>query len=300
MSTKERLPTYGGQALIEGVLMRGANFAAAAFRAPNGEIITHQEPLKGIYQSSIRKVPFLRGLIVLWDALVLGTRYLTLSANLQSGDDEKIEGLPLYATLGLSFTIAILFFAIIPAALAHLFEIYVLGEQWISNLIEGIIRLLIVVGYIWAIGKMPDIQRVFAYHGAEHKTINAFEDQADLNPEVVKNYSLEHPRCGTSFILTLVIVSILVFAFLGQQTILERIASRVLLLPLIIGVAYEYIRLTANHLDIPLVRILIKPNLMLQRLTTREPTLEMLEVAIQAFITMKTEEDIIQQNNIVA
>ncbi|NPV55950.1 MAG: DUF1385 domain-containing protein [Anaerolineae bacterium] len=298
MSATERMPSYGGQALIEGVLMRGANVVAAAMRAPDGKIFVQQERLSGIYQSSIRKIPFLRGLIILWDSLVLGTKFLTASANVQTGEDEKIEGLPLYATLAVSFSIAIIFFAIIPAVLAQVFEQHIFQNVLVGNLVEGIIRLIIVICYIWLIGKMPDIQRVFAYHGAEHKTINAYESRAELKPEVVKNFSLEHPRCGTSFILTLVFVSIIVFAFIGSQTIIMRLVTRVILLPVIVGFAYEYIRFAASHLDNPIIRTMIKPNLLLQRLTTREPSIDMLEVAIQAFNTMKTEEEQIQQGRI--
>jgi uncharacterized protein YqhQ len=148
------------------------------------------------------------------------------------------------------------------------------------------------VGYIWAVGQMADIQRVFAYHGAEHKTINAFEAGVELSTDNVAKYSVEHPRCGTSFLLTLVLLSILLFSLLGPLPFFWRIVSRILFLPILACIAYEYIRWTANHLDSRLVRILIKPNLALQHLTTREPSPDMLEVSIAAFNAMRTDEDI--------
>jgi uncharacterized protein YqhQ len=277
---KEKLPSYGGQALIEGVLMRGTNYAAAAFRSPDGQIVLHEEKLEGIYQSNIKKIPFLRGLILLWDALGLGMHFLTLSANIQTGEDQKIEGPALYGTLAVSLIFGISLFFIFPAFLGGLLETKMGISTWASNLLEGFLRLIIVIGYIWVVGKIPDIERVFAYHGAEHKTINAYEAGAELVPEVVKTYPLEHPRCGTSFLLSLVFLSILVFALLGPMPLFWRIISRILMLPVLTGMAYEYIRWTAGHLGSKLVRILIKPNLWLQGLTTRNPSSEMLEVAI--------------------
>lgn len=291
----ERLPSYGGQALIEGVLMRGSRALAAAFRAPDGKIIIQTEPLQGIYKSRIARIPLLRGLVILWDALGLGMRYLTLSANIQTGEDEKIEGPALYMTMGFSLLFAVALFFVAPAAVGHLFERFLGVNSWWSNVIEGIVRLALMVGYIWSIGKMPDIARVFAYHGAEHKTINAYESRAELTPEVVSKYPLEHPRCGTSFLLTVVVLSILVFAVLGPMPPALRYLSRVLLLPVLAGVAYEYVRFVANHLNSPVVRWLIRPNLALQHLTTREPSLEMLEVSIASFNAMLTLETAILQ-----
>jgi len=190
----DRLPSYGGQAVLEGVMMRGKVAAAMAVRAPTGEIVIHKEPLGKIYTSKISKIPFLRGLIMLWDALGLGIRMLTMSANVQTGEDEKIEGPAMFVTLFLSLAIAIGLFFVLPAAFGHLVEGALGWNAWWGNLAEGLIRLLILVLYIWFIGRIPEIQRVFAYHGAEHKTINAFEAGADLSPESVACYSVEHPR----------------------------------------------------------------------------------------------------------
>ena len=281
---------YGGQAVIEGVMMRGSQSVAIAMRAPNEEIVIHSELLSGIYKSKIIKIPFLRGLIALWDALGLGIRALTISANIQTGEDEKLEGPALYLTLAISLTFGIGLFFLLPAVLGQLSE-RVLGiSAWWSNMLEGLLRLALLVGYIWIIGKASEIKRVFAYHGAEHKTINAFEAGADLTPETVTHFSLEHPRCGTAFLLSLVLLSVLVFSLLGPLPMFWRLASRILLIPVLAGIAYEYIRWTANHLDSKVVRTMIKPNLALQHLTTREPTLQMLEVSIAAFNTMRSGE----------
>lgn len=309
---EDRIITYGGQAVIEGVLMRGQKAFAIAMRDPDGEIVLHKEKLANVYHSRITKIPFLRGIILLWDALGLGMRALTISANTQTGEDEKLEGWPLYLTIATSLAIGIGLFFLLPAAVGgwveHLLtpEVSTGGVQpmlapsalsaangnvWVGNLLEGVVRLLLLVGYIWAIGFMPDIKRLFAYHGAEHKTINAFEAGAELTPESVAKFPLEHARCGTAFMLTLVLVSILVFTALGPMPLVWRLISRVLLIPVLAGIAVEYIRWTANHLDSSIVRWMIKPNLALQSLTTREPDHAMLEVAIQSFQTMRRAEE---------
>ncbi len=286
-----KLPTYGGQAVIEGVMMRGKTTVAVAMRSPEHEIVIHTEQLGGIYKSNLSKIPFLRGLILLWDALGLGMRALTLSANLQTGDDEDLEGAALYITLGLSLSFGIGLFFIAPATVGQWIENYFSVNAWWGNLTEGFIRLILLVGYVWAIGFMPDIKRVYAYHGAEHKTINAFEDGAELTPETVAKYPLEHPRCGTAFLLNVVIFSIILYTMMGPMSLFWRLASRILLLPVISGIAYEYLRWTANHLSSPFVRWIIKPNLALQRLTTNEPDLDVIEVGIAAFNAMLEQEN---------
>jgi uncharacterized protein YqhQ len=281
-------------------------------RAPDGNVVVHTEQLAKVYQSGITKIPFLRGVILLWDALGLGMRALTLSANTQTGEDEKLEGAPLYLTLGLSLAFGIGLFFLFPAFLGGWVEglfvpaaggggvlpapamqaVASTSGLWIGNLVEGVIKLALLVGYIWAIGFMPDIKRLFGYHGAEHKTINAFEAGVELTPETVAKYPIEHARCGTAFLLTLVLLSILVFTALGPMPMAWRLLTRVLFIPILAGVAVEYIRWTANHLGNPIVQMLIKPNLVLQHLTTRTPDLPMLEVAIQSFQSMrKAEQD---------
>ena len=287
---EDKLINYGGQALIEGVMMRGRKICAIAMRAPDGSIATKVELLGGIYKSRLAKIPFLRGLILLWDSLGLGMRALTDSANLQSGEDEKLEGPALYLTLGLTFVAAIGIFFLAPAGVGWLSEHFLHWSAWWSNLLEGIIRLILLIGYMWGIGFAPEIARVFAYHGAEHKTINAYEAGADLTPAAVANYSLEHPRCGTAFLLILMVLSLFFFTILGPLPFAWRLTSRVLMIPVLAGIAYEYLRWTANHLNLPIVRLIVKPNLALQHLTTREPDDKMLEVAITAFQTMRKAE----------
>ena len=287
---EDRIITYGGQAVIEGVMMRGQKAYAIAMRAPDGKIVVHTEKLANLYRSGITKIPFLRGGILLWDALGLGMRALTLSANTQTGEDEKLEGPALYLTMGLSLVLGIGLFFLLPAGIGGLAEHYLGWSSWLNNLVEGVLRLLLLIGYIWAISFMPDVKRVFMYHGAEHKTINAFESGAELTPENVAKYPIEHPRCGTAFLLTLVLLSILVFTALGPMPILWRLVSRILFIPILAGIAIEYIRWTANNLGNPIVKFLIKPNLALQHLTTRTPDLSMLEVAIQSFQSMRKAE----------
>jgi uncharacterized protein YqhQ len=287
---EDKIITYGGQAVIEGVMMRGQKAFAVAMRAPDGNIVVHQEGLAKVYRSRIARIPFLRGSILLWDALGLGMRALTLSANTQTGEDEKLEGPALYMTLGVSLAIGIGLFILLPASIGGWAE-HSLGWQNLAhNFLEGLIRLVLLVGYIWLIGFMPDIKRLFGYHGAEHKTINAYEAGAELTPEVVSKYPIEHPRCGTAFMLTFVLLSILVHSLLGDMEFWWRLGSRILLIPVIAGIAVEFIRWTANRLTNPIVRFLIKPNLALQSLTTREPDTSMLEVAIESFKTMRKAE----------
>ena len=286
-----KLPNYGGQAVIEGVMMRGKKAAAIAMRAPNGEIIIQRENLSNIYQSWIMKIPFLRGLVGLNDALILGMRILTISANIQTGDDEKIEGPTLFLTFFLSLAIAVVIFFLIPASVGQAAERFFGWDAWLGNFLEGMMRLLFLIVYMWSIGQMEDIKRVFSYHGAEHKVINTFEAGEDLIPEKVKQSSLEHPRCGTAFMLIVVLLSVLLFSAFGPLTLFWRLVSRILMLPVLAGVAYEYLRWTAAHQHHPIVKWLIKPNLALQRLTTNEPSLDIIEVSIAAFNAMREAEE---------
>ena len=287
---EERLINYGGQAVIEGVLMRGRKTWAIAMRSPDGSIVTKSGLLGGVYKSNLSRIPFLRGLILLWDSLGLGTRALTDSANMQTEQDEKLEGPALYVTLALTLSVAIGIFFLAPAGVGWLTEHFLHWNPWWSNLMEGTIRLLFLVGYIRGIGYLPDIARVFGYHGAEHKTINAYEAGAELTPAFVADYPVEHPRCGTAFLLTLMVLSLFFFTILGPLPLTWRLISRVVMIPILTGIAYEYLRWTADHINSPFVRSIIKPNLVLQHLTTREPDEKMLEVAIAAFQTMQTAE----------
>jgi len=271
--------------------MRGKSNVAMAARSPDNEIVVFKEKLGGIYTSPLAKIPFLRGLVVLWDSLGLGMRYLTLSANVQTGEEEELSGPMLYVTLGVSLLFGVGLFFLLPAFLSGLIAQFASLSAWGVNLIEGGLRLVMLIAYLWLIGKMPDIERVFMYHGAEHKTINAFEDGIELTPESIDQFSVEHPRCGTSFILTLVLLSILIFSLFGPMPLHWRLISRLLMIPVLSGISYEYIRLLSKFLDTRLGKLISKPNLALQRLTTREPTKDMIEVAIRAFTEMRAMED---------
>jgi uncharacterized protein YqhQ len=294
MSEERRELNYGGQAVMEGVMMRGSKAMAVAVRQPDGEIIIHSEPLSAhIYTGRISKVPVLRALTSLWDVLVLGIRTLMFSADVALAEEEDVEfsGPVAWGTVAVSFAIAIGLFFVGPLLLVGVIDRYI-ESSFLSNVVEGVIRLSVFVAYIWAIGRVPDIARVFAYHGAEHKTINAYESGADLTPEEVAKHSTAHYRCGTAFLLSVMVISILVFALLGRPPMGLRILSRIVLLPLVAGVAYEYIRFTNRYRDNPIVRTIAKPNLALQSLTTREPDTSMLEVSIAALEhVLETERD---------
>ena len=282
-SKNDILPSYGGQALIEGILMRGKKYVVAAFRTPDGSIQIENEELTGIYTSKLSKLPFLRGLVILWDSLALGMKYLTLSANVQAGEEEKIEGLSLYITLAISIAFSIGLFFVLPSLIVSILKnIVSLSTFWI-NLGEGFVRLLILLLYLFIIGKSNEIARVFAYHGAEHKTINAYEHNNDINLANVKTFPLAHARCGTSFLLTLVLLSIIIFTMLGPMSFWQRIISRIVMVPIISMFSYEAIRWMGKHGDNFFVKSLSYPNLLLQKLTTREPDEKMLEIAISAF-----------------
>lgn len=267
-------------------MMRGRRAYAIAMRTPDGEIKLHSEKLGPIYQSKAAQIPFLRGLVLLWDALALGTKALTLSANVQADEEERLEGPALALTLFGSLALAITLFFLAPAGAGYLSEHFLALPSIWGSLLEGLVRLFILIGYLWGIARMEDIDRVYGYHGAEHKTINAFEAGAELTPDTVDQFPLEHPRCGTAFLLTVVVFSILIFALIGPLPLLPRLGLRLLLIPLLASLAYEYLRWTARHMSSPLVRWLVAPNLALQRLTTRPPDKGMLEVAIASFNEM--------------
>ncbi len=277
---------YGGQAVIEGVMMRGRKQMAIAVRAPNGEIVVHEEPLTAaIYTRKWGQWPFVRGLGMLWDALGLGMRALMWSADvsLQEEGQEpiKFSGPVAWTTIAFSLALSIGLFFLLPTAAAK--WLAPLGANGlVVSIVEGAIRLALFLLYLWAISFMPDIRRVFAYHGAEHKTINAYEAGVPLTPANAARFTTAHTRCGTSFLLSVMIIAILVFAPFHFDNLFLRLASRLVLIPVVAGIAYEFQRFSAGHVDNPVVRILIQPGLQLQRLTTREPDARMLECAIAA------------------
>jgi uncharacterized protein YqhQ len=266
--------------------MRGKYNAAIAVRRPDGEIVVKEEPLSKLYRGTIAKVPFLRGIPMLWDALGLGMRALFFSAEVAEQEEDPdftLEGGWGIGMGAVSMLLGVGLFMVLPSFLAGL---VVQREDIVFNLTEGLVRLVILVGYIALVGQAEEIRRVFAYHGAEHKTINAYEAGEPLTVAAVRPYSRQHARCGTAFLLTVVLISVLIFAPFGKPPLLIRVASRLALLPVISGISYEVLRFTARHREKALVRWLIAPNLALQRLTTREPDDEMLEVAIRALKTV--------------
>ncbi len=367
---------YGGQAVIEGVMMRGRNFVSCAVRRANGEIILKSEAIpKGVNPGVWSKTPFLRALPLLWDTLVLGTSMLTWAANVQAADlsqaeasqpqaesatdkpipaiantieneamvaavaggasgaafgaglmtegeleghmptpvtpsknganhqaptgsantssAESAEGLSktaLYTTMAISLGLGAAVFFALPVVIANFLGGLGMSAVW-NNIIEGVIRLALFMGYLFAIGRIPEIQRVFMYHGAEHKTIAAFEGGAKLVPAEVQKFSKEHPRCGTGFLLTVVVVSILFFVLLGDLPLPVRLASRIILIPFIATVSYELIRFASQHRNIFIFDwLIVRPSLALQSLTTRQPTDDMIEVAVAAFQDVRNKE----------
>lgn len=281
---------YGGQAVIEGVMMRGSRTMTIALRHPQGHVVVETEPLnEALYRGPISRIPFLRGLVMLWDALGLGMKALMTSADVAAGEEVSFSGPASWGTALLGIGLGVGLFMLLPSFLVGLIAPYIPSE-WLNSLLEGFVRLLLIVGYIWAVGRLPDIRRVFAYHGAEHKTINAYEAGARLTVEDVRPYPTAHTRCGTAFLLTLVVLTVLIFAPFGQPSLAWRVLSRVALLPVITGLAYEFIRLTARFADRPWMQMLVAPNLALQRLTTREPDDGMLEVAIVALKSVLSDE----------
>ena len=298
-------------------MMRGRKSAAMAIRRPDDSIYIYEEALNPrLYQNRIFRLPFLRGMFLLWEMLVLGTRLMTLSANIATGaldthasavddqmhgahqdaltnhdsaravpeDDEtppQIGGLPLVFTLLISLGFAVAVFFLAPLLITGLLSAQI-GEGWLNLAVEGLIRLGLLIGYLYLIGRIPDIQRIFGYHGAEHKAINAMEQGAPLDIPHVRAASRVHTRCGTGFLLLVVVVSIVVFAFVGSPSFLIKILSRVLLVPVVGGIAYEIMRLGAANYRFRIVRWLLAPGLALQGLTTREPDDSMIECAIAA------------------
>jgi uncharacterized protein YqhQ len=273
---------YGGQAVLEGVMIRGPRSLAVACRRPDGEIVVRRESLGGVYSGRVRRIPLVRGAIVMWETLALGMRALIFSSNVAMGEEEKgSDSAPILGTMVVTMSIVVAIFFVGPLLLTGWLEDQVGSHFWVIVL-EGLVRLAIVVGYVGLIGLMPDVRRVYQYHGAEHKSIHALEHGDPLEPAYVQKYPTAHVRCGTSFLLTVVVVSILVFAAVGDQDLWLRILSRVLLIPVIASISYEVIRLGGAFESNPVTKVLMWPNLALQSLTTRQPDDEQVEVALRA------------------
>lgn len=270
----------GGQAVIEGVMMRGNDMAATAVRLPSGEIEVDVKPAVSLADRyPILKKPLIRGVISLYESLALGLKALNYSAKSQGEDEEEqLSDSELFMTMAVAVVMAIVLFVMLPTAGAKFFHVLT-NDPVVLNLLEGVLRLLIFVLYIVAISRMEGIYRVFQYHGAEHKTIHAYENGGPLTVENVQSFSTLHPRCGTAFLLIVMLVSIFVFAFLGWPDLITRILSRIVLMPVVAGVSYEIIRF-AGRSKSALARIAILPGLMMQKLTTNQPDDDMVEVAI--------------------
>ncbi len=293
MATQQR-PTYGGQAVLEGVMIRGQRHMAVAVRRPNGAIAIQRQPLSTLYTGAVRRVPLLRGAIVLVETLSLGMRALSYSANVNMEDpdadpnseveSEELGPGAVASMLLVSFGFAIALFFLLPLFASRPLE-GVFGNDIVSNIAEGVIRLAVFVAYIWVIGRMPDIRRVFMYHGAEHMTVHAQERGDPLVIDAIRKYSPAHPRCGTAFLLTVMVVAIVVFVLVPRDPVWWMILSRVIFIPVIAALAYEIIRWSGRYEDNPAVGLIIAPNLLLQRLTTRQPEDDQIEVAVAAMQT---------------
>jgi uncharacterized protein YqhQ len=277
----------GGQAVLEGVMMRGPSNWALAVRKPDGDIAQLNREINSVMvRHRFFRLPIIRGIVALGESLAIGFRALAISANYaaqEEGDDEEVSTEIGRAALIFAFVIAIgfalLLFKVTPALITNWLPI---GSTGGFVVIEGLIRVTLFIAYLGVISLLPDLRRVFQYHAAEHKAINAYEAGDELVPERVQRYSLIHPRCGTAFLLWVMVIAIFVFAFFGQPVWYWLIASRILLLPVIAGIAYELIRFAGKHTDNRFLMTLLAPGLWLQRLTTREPTLDQLEVSIRA------------------
>lgn len=288
-------PNVGGQAVIEGVMMRGKTHVAVAVRQPDGEISVDVRPVNSISDRyPILKKPFLRGVVSLVESLVMGMKALAYSAQVSGDEDEKLDSKEMALTIAVSAGLAILLFIVIPTWSMR-FLTGITQDHMALNLAEGVLRMAIFLAYIAAISSMNDIQRVFQYHGAEHKTIYTYEAGLPLKVENVRPFSTLHPRCGTNFLMIVMLISMFIFTFLGWPSLLERIASRIILMPVIAGVSYELIRYAGAHTDNPLVRIAITPGLLLQKLTTRQPDDSQIEVAIASLKAVVPPEDLAQE-----
>jgi len=273
--------TYGGQALIEGVLMRGRDAIAVAFRAPSGEIVWAEERIDtGFHGSRWSRLPGIRGLVVLYETLVTGTRWLVRSASLAASETGVELGRGAVALmLGLTLVAGIGIFFLLPLLVASA-ATGGNGSNLVQQLVEGLVRVLIFVGYLLVVSRAPDVQRVFQYHGAEHKTIHALEAGDPLTTDAVRPYPTAHPRCGTEFLVIVIVLSIVAFSLVGRQSVVIMVGSRIVLIPVIAAVGYELLRLGGRHRSNPIIKVVMYPGILVQKITTKQPTDDMIEVAI--------------------
>jgi len=273
---------YGGQAVIEGVMIRGQKAVVTAVRSPGGDVAMDTQPLSPIFSGRARKMPLLRGIIVLIEALSLGIKAMLYSANVSlEEEEEKISGVWVWAMIILSLGMAVALFFLAPLFLTRLLNAY-LGSSIVFHLVEGLIRIVIFIGYLKLMTLFPDIKRVFAYHGAEHKVINTYEDGAPLDVESARKYKTAHTRCGTSFLFVVLLIAIIVFALVGSPSLWLMILARIVLVPVIAALGYEIIYFGARHTRFGLVMAVLAPGMWLQSLTAREPDDSQIEVALTA------------------
>jgi len=279
---EEKTYHYGGQAVIEGVMIRGRTARVTAVRRPKGDIVTDVKPLPSPSNSWVRRTPFIRGVFILIEAMVIGIQSLMQSANISlEEEDVQISNKAIWGMMLVSVLVGVAVFFVAPLYLTSFLRDY-LPNTVVFNLIEGVIRVIIFLGYIKLISYMSDIKRVFSYHGAEHKSVNAYEAGVPMEVEAIKEYSRRHVRCGTSFLFVVMFVAIIVFSLVGVWDLWLMILSRILLLPVIMGLGYELIYLGARHTNNWLMKIVLAPGLWLQSMTTAEPDDKQLEVAIAA------------------
>jgi uncharacterized protein YqhQ len=312
---------YGGQAVIEGVMMRGPHTFAVACRTPDGEIVVQEEPVPAFFtRYAWAKWPFFRGTFALLDSLVLGMKSLLYAATVanegggangievrRTGQGGAVTGLAISSSAFVGMALGLMIFVLLPSyaadwvrpLLKHLIASRS-GQDFATNLTEGLIRVVLFLGYIRLISRMDYVQRLFQYHGAEHKVINAFENEGVLDVDVAMRQSTIHPRCGTNFVLTVLLVKVLLASFFGWPSLGVRIALRLLALPVVAGVAYEVIRLAGKYRNVPWLQILVAPGLWTQRLTTREPSSDMVEVAIRALdAVIRRETEVVPARTVV-
>jgi uncharacterized protein YqhQ len=283
---------YGGQAVLEGVMMRGKDTWAIAVRRPNSEIYVERNAVKGLAAKyPLFRKPLFRGVAALGEAMSIGVRALTISANQALEEEEKLSSKQMALSMTIAFAMFIALFIVLPAVGLNFFNKRI-HHSLTYNLIEGVVRMAIFIGYLVGISFVKEIRRVFMYHGAEHKTIAAYEaGEPVLEPRAVDKYSTLHVRCGTNFLIIVMLLTVFVFTFFGRPAIWLRIVERIVAIPLIAGISYEGIRMGANHGKNLIVRALMKPGLWLQKITTRPPTDDQIEVAIRAFEAVLPEEE---------
>jgi uncharacterized protein YqhQ len=275
---------YGGQAVIEGVMMRGADHWALAVREPAGTIHVESHAIDSVAsRHPIWRKPFLRGIIVLGQSLAIGVRALTIASNHALEEDEQLSRRQVGVALAVAMVAFVAIFVLGPTTLFAWAEDRVDANGVLVNIAEGVFRVLLFVGYLWLIGRTKDIHRVFEYHGAEHKTIAAYEHDDPLTPAMIDRYPKEHVRCGTNFLIIVMIITIFVFTFFGTPGIVWRLLSRVIAIPVIAGLAYEALRLGARFPDSLVMRALMAPGIWLQRITTQEPDASQIDVAVASF-----------------